>query len=92
MARERLASIAGHLHTDRYDSSLSIRHGDDSPALLHQTLPQHLRTQALLFPDRPMLISAWQDIRLTYRQLDELSGYLSNGLVQHGVRSGDRIA
>jgi acyl-CoA synthetase (AMP-forming)/AMP-acid ligase II len=43
-----------------------------------------------LFPDRPALIQ--EDLELTYRQLDERCNRVARGLIDRGVRPGERVA
>jgi hypothetical protein len=51
-----------------------------------------LREQVESNGDGEALVSAWQEIRWTYRQLDELSDEVARGFWGLGVRKGDRMA
>ncbi|BFZ55815.1 hypothetical protein PYCC9005_002856 [Savitreella phatthalungensis] len=66
--------------------------GPFSPELLETTIHQHLVKQAIAAPDAPAIISHWQNITLTYRQLVDASDHLARLLLDAGVQVGDRVA
>lgn len=71
---------------------LSYHVGPTSPPLKHATFGGLLREQVSLNGDGECLISAWQGIRWTYRELDKRSEELAKSLFALGVRKGDRMA
>jgi fatty-acyl-CoA synthase len=62
----------------------------DEP-LLEITVGDLLNRAVADAPDRDALVSCHQDIRLSYRQLDEASANFARGLVSLGLEPGDRI-
>lgn len=59
--------------------------------LLELTIGQLLDRAVEASPDHEALISCHQGIRLTYRGLDQASDSFAKGLLQLGLRPGDRI-
>ncbi|MEO8650538.1 MAG: long-chain fatty acid--CoA ligase [Acidobacteriota bacterium] len=49
-----------------------------------------VRHHARLAPDREAVV--WNDIRISYRQLDILSNKVANALVEFGIGFGDKVA
>ena len=45
---------------------------------------------ARLAPESEAII--WADVRMTYRQLDEMSNRVANAIVEMGIGHGDKIA
>jgi fatty-acyl-CoA synthase len=96
---ERIRQIISHIslregdrtHTEPYPG-LSCHVGRTDKPLKHITLGQLLREQVELNGDSEALVSAWQGIRWTYRELDRRSDELARGFWALGVRKGDRIA
>jgi fatty-acyl-CoA synthase len=70
---------------------LSQVRGDDSPALMEETLGQALDLAVDRWGDQLALISPPQDIRWTFRQLAARADALAAGLVALGLARGDRI-
>jgi len=71
---------------------LSYHVGPTSPPLKHVTFGGLLHEQVSSNGDGECLISAWQGIRWTYRELDKRSEELAKSFFALGVRKGDRIA
>ncbi|KAG9240636.1 acyl-CoA synthetase/AMP-acid ligase-like protein II [Calycina marina] len=70
----------------------SYSQGPSNPPLLTQTIPQHFADIVSKYGDRTAVISKQQNVRLTYRDLDEKSNSLARGLREEGVLKGDRVA
>lgn len=54
-----------------------------------ETIPALLRRQAENRPDKVFLY--FHDLEVTYRQLDEITNRLANGLTRLGIRKGEKI-
>ena len=59
--------------------------------LLGDTIGQHLHRTAARWPDRPALIVRQQDVRLTWRELEERADAFAAGLLSIGLQPGDRV-
>lgn len=95
MVLERVKQIFSHLSSSHEASpypGLSYHVGPHSPPLKHVTLGQLLQEQVSLNGNSEALVSAWQNIRWTYRELDEKSDALARSFWGLGVRRGDRMA
>jgi mevalonyl-CoA ligase len=99
MVLDRVKQILSHLSLDSpYSTSsspypgLSYHVGPHSPPLKHVTLAELLSEQVALNSDGEALVSAWQNIRWTYRELDEKSNALARSFYALGIRKGDRMA
>lgn len=62
------------------------------PPLLTQTIPEHFASIVSQYGDRTAVISRSQQVRLSYRELDERSNILAAGLRERGMKKGDRVA
>ncbi|KAF1995942.1 acetyl-CoA synthetase-like protein [Amniculicola lignicola CBS 123094] len=62
------------------------------PPLLEQTVPEHFAGVVREFGDRNAVISHHQRMQLTYDRLDKASTSLAWGLVNRGVKKGERVA
>src|SRR5579862_730853 len=71
---------------------LSYHVGPASPPLKHATLGALLQEQVALNGDAEALVSAWQNIRWTYKDLDEKSDAVAKSFYALGIRKGDRMA
>ena len=95
---ERVRQIIAHIapHADKTHTEplpgLSFHVGRTDVPLMHVTIGELLRDQVEANGDGEALVSAWQGIRWTYRQLDQLSDELARGFWGLGVRKGDRMA
>jgi len=101
MVLERVKQILSHISPLPYSHSststslypgLSYHVGPTSPPLKHVTLGGLLQEQVSLNGDAQALVSAWQNIRWTYRELDEKSDALAKSFYALGIRKGDRMA
>jgi acyl-CoA synthetase (AMP-forming)/AMP-acid ligase II len=70
----------------------SLFEGPSSPPLLELTLGELLDIQALRHGQRECLVIPWTGARWTYHDLSCQSALLAAGLVDAGVRQGDRVA
>ncbi|KAF4548793.1 AMP-binding enzyme-like protein 13 [Elsinoe fawcettii] len=62
------------------------------PPLIEETIDKHFAGIVRDFGDRNAVISRHQQTTLRYRELDERSNALARGLLERGVRKGDRVA
>src|SRR5437764_4468239 len=69
---------------------LSYARGPEFP-LIEKTIDQAFRESVARFPDRLAVISRHQNIRLTYRQLDEQVEATARGLAGLGLQPTDRV-
>ena len=72
-------------------SDLSYAHGTGKVPLLGETIGENLRRTVERFGDREALVVRHQNVRLTYRELWDLTTRCARGLLAHGVHSGDRV-
>jgi fatty-acyl-CoA synthase len=70
--------------------NLSYAQGPSAP-LWELTLAEVLSQTAVRFPDREALVSRHQNIRLSWRELDEQVTRVARGLAGLGLQPGDRI-
>ena len=97
MVLDRVKQILSHLTPPNSPSTspypgLSYHVGPHSPPLKHVTLAQLLQEQVLLNGDGEAVVSAWQNIRWTYRDLHEKSNTLAKCFYALGIRKRDRMA
>ncbi|OWW19271.1 AMP-binding protein [Noviherbaspirillum denitrificans] len=69
----------------------SYGQGSRETPLIEQTIGEFFDAMASRFPDNEALVSCHQQIRYTYRQLQEESNRLASALLETGLRPGDRI-
>ncbi|MEO0603720.1 MAG: AMP-binding protein, partial [Myxococcota bacterium] len=69
----------------------SLARGSRDIPLLTQTIGQALAATVQRFPDHEALVVCQQDVRLTYRQLDEQVEELARALMSTGLSVGDRL-
>ena len=74
------------------DRSQSYSHGTSTTALIGQTIGENLASTAARFGDREALVVPFQDVRLTYAQLDAAVDDLARALMAAGIDKGDRVA
>lgn len=71
---------------------LSYDHGASEVRLVGQSLGAVFRATARVHPDRDALVDGNQQLRYTYRELDEASDELGRALMAGGLQRGDRLA
>ncbi|PNS18031.1 hypothetical protein CAC42_3990 [Sphaceloma murrayae] len=64
----------------------------DKPPLIEETIDKHFASIVARHGDRPAVISRHQQTTLSYHDLDTRSNALARGLMERGVRKGDRVA
>jgi fatty-acyl-CoA synthase len=69
---------------------LSYAKGPELP-LIEKTIGDVLRETASRYPDRDALISRHQNLRLTWRELEDKAAMVARGLWAMGIRPGDRV-
>jgi fatty-acyl-CoA synthase len=69
----------------------SYDQGSRETPLIEQTIGDFFDVMASRFPDNEALVSCHQQIRYTYRQLQQESTRLASALLELGVRPGDRV-
>src|SRR2546423_6877828 len=69
----------------------SYAHGVSTTPLIGDTIGVHFDQSAERWPDRPALIVRQQDVRWTYRELQERVDAFAAGLLALGLAPGDRI-
>ena len=69
----------------------SYVHGASDVPLIGQTLGAYFDATVVRFPDADALVSRQQNIRLTYRQLQERVDAFAAGLLALGLAPGDRV-
>jgi fatty-acyl-CoA synthase len=69
----------------------SYSQGISSTPLLGETIGENLRRTAERFPEREALVVRSQQVRLTYRELEEQVRQVARGLMARGVAKGDRV-
>jgi fatty-acyl-CoA synthase len=69
----------------------SYAHGASEVALIGQTIGENLATTARRFPDREALVVPFQDVRLTYAELDAEVDRLAKAFLATGIEKGDRV-
>lgn len=70
---------------------LSIVQGPNSPPLWNRTLGNLIKEQVELRGQRTALIVPWQNIRLTYEDLDYRSSIAAKALLNAGLKHGDAV-
>ncbi len=70
---------------------LSYAHGACDEALLGETIGENLERTIARVPDADALVSCHQDIRWTYAEFGERVDRLASGMLEAGLRKGDRV-
>ncbi|MBL8552417.1 MAG: AMP-binding protein [Hyphomonadaceae bacterium] len=65
--------------------------GADTPPLLELTIGEALKRAARLWPDGEALVSAHQEVRLSWKALAEKAEALAAGFLALGLRPGERV-
>ena len=69
----------------------SYAHGTSMVPLIGQTIGENLAATVARFPDHEALVVPFQDVRLTYAQLDAAVDDLARALLAIGIEKGDRV-
>lgn len=72
--------------------STSYMCGDSSEPLIYETIGNYFDSIAEKFPDNDALIMRHQNVRWTYKQYQEQINKLATGLLNLGIKRGDRVA
>jgi len=86
------AQTAGRLPLLGPAASRELTADQDSATAAYPTLPIHRLFEALAQRQPLAQAAVFQGRQMTYRELDERSSQLANGLVDRGVEPGDRVA
>ena len=70
---------------------LSYAHGTNPHPLLGETIGENLERTAAAHPDREVIVSAHQRIRMTYAEFDREVDQVARALLATGLRTGDRV-
>jgi fatty-acyl-CoA synthase len=73
------------------EPTLSYAHGVSDIALAGVTIGNLLTASATRFPEYEALVVPYQDVRLTYRDLNSRAEQLAAGLIALGLEPGDRV-
>ena len=65
--------------------------GETDSQLVELTLSDLLRRSAAQTPDNEAIVSAHQNVRLTYSELNKISDDFAKGLLEFGLKPGERI-
>jgi fatty-acyl-CoA synthase len=71
--------------------SASYAHGVSTVPLLGETIGENLRRTVELAGDHEALVSRHQGYRATYREFWEQTGQVARGLMDRGIKVGDRV-
>ena len=80
------------VHGEGGGRMLSYEHGASQLRLLGQTLGAVFRQTASAHPDQDALVDSHQQLRYSYRELNEASDELGRALMARGLQRGDRLA
>lgn len=72
-------------------TELSYVHGVSDKPLIGMTLGQQFDATCAQYPEREALVSRWQNIRFTYRQLQQVVNQFACALLRLGFKPGDRL-
>jgi fatty-acyl-CoA synthase len=72
-------------------ASASYAHGVSTVPLLGETIGENLRRTVELAGDHEALVSRHQGYRATYREFWEQTGQVARGLMDRGIKVGDRV-
>jgi fatty-acyl-CoA synthase len=73
------------------DLTMSMAVGSQDTALIEQTIAAFFDAMVERVPDNEALVACHQNVRLTYRQLQQESQRLASALLRAGVQRGDRV-
>ena len=69
----------------------SYASGTSDAPLIGQTIGDNLEATVERFPDDDALVSRHQNVRLSWRELNDQVDRLARGLMEHGLERGDRV-
>src|ERR671918_3087085 len=69
----------------------SYAHGANAVPLLGDTIGANLERTAARFPDRPVIVSRHQNVRLSYAEFDAEVNRVARALLAAGLEAGERI-
>lgn len=72
-------------------AELSYSSGPSETPLLGHTIPAHLKATAARYAQEPALVDRHSDRRWTYAEFDRDTDALAIGLLERGVKKGDRV-
>lgn len=72
-------------------AKLSYACGISDIPLKGETIGQNLRQIAAQFPEREVLVSAYQNTRFTYSEFLKETERIAKALMAHGIQRGDRV-
>ena len=72
-------------------TTLSYAHGTCAEPLLADTIGLNLERTVARFPDHEALVSCHQGLRYTYAELGNAVDRLATGMLEGGLRKGDRV-
>ncbi|MFZ6691075.1 AMP-binding protein [Undibacterium sp. SXout20W] len=70
---------------------LSHDTGSTDQSLIEQTIGHFFDDIVERFPNRPALVSCHENVRWSYRELQEASNRVASGLLELGLQAGDRL-
>jgi acyl-CoA synthetase (AMP-forming)/AMP-acid ligase II len=71
---------------------LSLVHGPTNAPLWHKTIGAVLDGQVQKYGDRTAVVVPWQNIRISFRDLQIRSEAVARALLATGVQHGDKVA
>lgn len=74
------------------NGTLSLVSGPTTPSLWDKPLGQLIAEQALQYEDHVATHFPWQKVRLSYRDMSNLSETMARAMLGHGLRHGDCVA
>lgn len=72
-------------------AELSYTSGPSDTPLLGQTIPAHFKATAGAHAKNPALVDRYSDRRWTYAEFDRDTDALAVGLLERGIKKGDRV-
>lgn len=73
-------------------NALSLVHGPQYPPLWNHTIGSLLNERVRQYGAKQAVVVPWQNVRLTYDDLNTTSELVARGLLALGLRPGDKVA